>query len=82
MVWERTQTTNQVYYVTSTLFDVNMKYEKTHCAPVASYTLVTVCLSLEYVCRNGWYTFEEPFYTSLFFTIWCIYPQDNKMERN
>lgn len=65
VVWEKTQTTNQVYYVISLSNNVNMT-KLSHCAPLATYTFVTVCLSLEYVCRNGCHSFEGFFYTTYF----------------
>lgn len=65
VVWEKTQTTNQVYYVISLSNNVNMT-NLSHCAPLATYTFVTVCLSLEYVCRNGCHFFEGFFYTTFF----------------
>lgn len=37
-----------------------------HCAPLSKYTFVTVCLSLEYVCRNGCHSFFNTSFFALF----------------
>lgn len=62
VVWERTETTTQAYHVIISFLDVNIK---SHCAPLAYYTFVTVCLSLGCLCRNGCHSFESPFFIQL-----------------
>lgn len=78
--WQRHLLTS-AYFVSSVGDDTNhkssvscnqfinwCKYDnkKSHCAPLAKYTFFTVCLSLDYVCRNGCHSFEGPFFYTSF----------------
>lgn len=51
------------------------KYDNkiSHCAPLAKHTFFTVCLSLDYVCRNGCHSFEGPFFYTSFFTLFGLF---------
>lgn len=44
-----------------------------HCTPRAKYTFATVCLMLQYVCRNDCHSFDRLFFFKFLYTIWHIW---------